>query len=77
MLTMHLSTASLNALYVYEAQMSFLIRVASTREGAEKLLGAEALSRLAECEYLGARPLAEADSMGASRVSAFTSVPQS
>ncbi|GAA5979980.1 hypothetical protein JCM10908_001488 [Rhodotorula pacifica] len=55
--------ASLNALYVYEAQMSFLIRLASTREGAEKLLGAEVLSRLAECEYLGARPLADADSM--------------
>ncbi|BGP12970.1 hypothetical protein JCM10213_006609 [Rhodosporidiobolus nylandii] len=54
---------SLNALYVYEAQMSFLIRLASTREGAEKLLGAELLTRLAECEYLGARPLADSSSM--------------
>lgn len=77
MLTEHLSTASLNALYVYEAQMSFLIRVASTREGAEKLLGAEVLSRLAECEYLGARPLAEADSMGASLCLLSPSEPQS
>ncbi|BGP04990.1 hypothetical protein JCM10049v2_000792 [Rhodotorula toruloides] len=54
---------SLNALYVYEAQMSFLIRLASSREGAEKLLGAELLNRLADCEYLGARPLADASAM--------------
>ncbi|GAA6005529.1 hypothetical protein JCM10207_005238 [Rhodosporidiobolus poonsookiae] len=54
---------SLNALYVYEAQMSFLIRLASSREGAEKLLGAELLARLADCEYLGARPLTEASAM--------------
>lgn len=44
--------------------MSFLIRIAAVREGAEKLLGAELLTRLAECEYLGARPLADSDSMG-------------
>jgi nuclear pore complex protein Nup205 len=56
---------SLNALYIYEAQMSFLIRLASTREGAEKLMNAELLSRLAECEYLGARPLNDSSSMGA------------
>ncbi|GAA5862929.1 hypothetical protein JCM1840_002329 [Sporobolomyces johnsonii] len=54
---------SLNALYIYEAQMSFLIRLASTREGAEKLLNAELLTRLAECEYLGARPVADASAM--------------
>ncbi|GAA5831477.1 hypothetical protein JCM11251_004037 [Rhodosporidiobolus azoricus] len=54
---------SLNALYIYEAQMSFLIRLASTREGAEKLLGAELLAKLAECEFLGARPLADYSSM--------------
>ncbi|KPV78555.1 uncharacterized protein RHOBADRAFT_51011 [Rhodotorula graminis WP1] len=54
---------SLNALYVYEAQMSFLIRLASTREGAEKLLAAELLGRLAECEFLGARPVADTSSM--------------
>ncbi|BGP36830.1 hypothetical protein JCM10449v2_000732 [Rhodotorula kratochvilovae] len=54
---------SLNALYVYEAQMSFLVRLASTREGAEKLLGAELLTRLAECEFLGARPVADTSAM--------------
>lgn len=36
--------------------MSFLIRLASTREGAEKLLSADLLSKLAQCEYLGSRP---------------------
>lgn len=46
--------------------MSFLIRVSSTREGAEKLLAAELLSRLAECDYLGARPIAETETMGQS-----------
>ncbi|GAA5989348.1 hypothetical protein JCM11641_002770 [Rhodosporidiobolus odoratus] len=54
---------SLNALYVYEAQMSFLVRLASTREGAEKLLSADLLTKLADCEYLGARPLADASAM--------------
>ncbi|GAA5919036.1 hypothetical protein JCM1841_003712 [Sporobolomyces salmonicolor] len=54
---------TLNALYIYEAQMSFLIRLASTREGAEKLLNAELLARLAECEYIGARPVADASAM--------------
>lgn len=44
--------------------MSFLTRLASTREGAEKLINAELLSRLAECDYLGARPLEEAAAMG-------------
>ena len=46
--------------------MSFLIRLASTREGAEKLLSAELLSKLAQCDYLGARPQVDASSMGAS-----------
>jgi nuclear pore complex protein Nup205 len=55
---------SLNALYVYEAQMSFLIRVASSRDGAEKLLSAGALSKLAECNYLGSRPNAYEPSLG-------------
>jgi nuclear pore complex protein Nup205 len=55
---------SLNALYVYEALVSFLIRLSSTRQGAEKLLNAELLSRLAECEYLGSRPVADTSAMG-------------
>lgn len=54
---------SLNALYVYEALVSFLIRLSTTRQGAEKLLNAELLSRLAECEYLGSRPVADSASM--------------
>lgn len=49
--------------------MSFLIRLASTREGAEKLLSAELLSKLAQCDYLGARPQVDASSMGAFRCS--------
>ncbi|SCV68829.1 BQ2448_950 [Microbotryum intermedium] len=54
---------SLNALYVYEAQMSFLIRLASTREGAEKLMNAEVLAKLADCDYLGTRPVVDTNSM--------------
>ncbi|GAA5922074.1 uncharacterized protein JCM15063_003177 [Sporobolomyces koalae] len=53
---------SLNALYVYEALVSFLIRLSSSREGAEKLLQAELLSRLASCQYLETRPVAESSS---------------
>ncbi|GAA5896324.1 Nup192p [Sporobolomyces salmoneus] len=54
---------SLNALYVYEALVSFLIRLSTTRQGAEKLLNAELLIRLADCEYLGARPVADTSAM--------------
>lgn len=54
--------------------MSFLLRLASSREGAEKLLGAELLNRLADCEYLGARPLADASAMGALTVAPSVSV---
>ena len=57
---------SLNALYIYEAQMSFLTRLASTTEGAQKLMGAELLGRLAECDYLGARPESSSADMGKS-----------
>lgn len=55
---------SLSAFYIYTSQMSFLIRLASTREGAEKLLDAELFARLSQCEYLGARPEDEPTSMG-------------
>lgn len=44
--------------------MSFLIRVASTREGAEKLFSAELFVKLAQCDYLGARPELDTSSMG-------------
>ncbi|KAA1466852.1 hypothetical protein DENSPDRAFT_57546 [Dentipellis sp. KUC8613] len=49
----------LNALYVYEAKMSLFIRIAETRQGAERLLEARLLSILADCEYLDSRPEAD------------------
>ncbi|KAF5361405.1 hypothetical protein D9758_006258 [Tetrapyrgos nigripes] len=50
----------LNPLYVYESKMSFFIRLAQTRLGAERLLEARLIPTLAQCDYLDARP--EADS---------------
>ncbi|KAJ8091309.1 hypothetical protein PM082_015027 [Marasmius tenuissimus] len=50
----------LNPLYVYEAKMSFFIRLAQTRAGAERLLQSRLIPVLAQCDYLDARP--EADS---------------
>ncbi|KAF5381906.1 hypothetical protein D9757_007577 [Collybiopsis confluens] len=50
----------LNPLYVYESKMSFFIRMAQTRAGAERLLDAQLLPILAQCDFLDARP--EADS---------------
>ncbi|PLW19220.1 hypothetical protein PCANC_09997 [Puccinia coronata f. sp. avenae] len=47
---------SLNALYVYETQMAFLIRVASSQAGAEKLIDAKLLMRLGQCNYLSSSP---------------------
>ncbi|KAI0651312.1 nucleoporin Nup186/Nup192/Nup205 [Trametes meyenii] len=49
----------LNPLYVYEAKMSLLIRMAQTRQGAERLLEARVLPILADCDYLDARPEAD------------------
>ncbi|THU93859.1 hypothetical protein K435DRAFT_829411 [Dendrothele bispora CBS 962.96] len=50
----------LNPLYVYESKMSFLIRAAQTRIGAERLLEARLIPTLAQCDFLDTRP--EADS---------------
>jgi len=47
---------SLNALYVYETHMAFLIRVASSQAGAEKLIDAKLLVRLGQCNYLSSSP---------------------
>ncbi|OAV96557.1 hypothetical protein PTTG_01001 [Puccinia triticina 1-1 BBBD Race 1] len=47
---------SLNALYVYETQMAFLLRVASSQAGAEKLIDAQLLVRLGQCNYLSGSP---------------------
>ncbi|KAG9045001.1 hypothetical protein FS837_007191 [Tulasnella sp. UAMH 9824] len=46
----------LNPLYVYEAKMALLIRVAQTRQGSERLLDARIFGLLAHCEFLEARP---------------------
>ncbi|KII84114.1 hypothetical protein PLICRDRAFT_702060 [Plicaturopsis crispa FD-325 SS-3] len=49
----------LNPLYVYEAKMSLFIRMAQTRAGAERLLEAQLITVLAQCDYLDARPEAD------------------
>lgn len=46
----------LNPLYVYEAKMSLFIRMTQTRVGAERLLEAQLIPILAQCDYLDARP---------------------
>jgi nuclear pore complex protein Nup205 len=58
------ASESLNALYVYEAKMSFLIRIAATKEGAEKLLEAQALHKLAACSFIEDRPKLGGMAMG-------------
>ena len=54
----------LNPLYVYEATMSLLVRMAQTRQGAERLLEARVLPILADCDYLDARPEADQAFLG-------------
>ncbi|KAF7320904.1 Nucleoporin [Mycena chlorophos] len=49
----------LNPLYVYEAKMSLFIRMAQTRAGAERLLEAQLIPILSQCDYLDARPEAD------------------
>ncbi|KAG2143441.1 nucleoporin Nup186/Nup192/Nup205 [Suillus bovinus] len=49
----------LNPLYVYESKMSFLIRMAQTRLGAERLLEARIFPVLSQCEFLDTRPEAD------------------
>lgn len=44
--------------------MSLLIRIAQTRQGAERLLEARLLPTLASCDYLDARPEADQAFMG-------------
>ncbi|KAH9064457.1 nucleoporin Nup186/Nup192/Nup205 [Lactarius vividus] len=46
----------LNSLYVYEAKMSLLTRIAQTRQGAERLIEARVLPTLAICDFLDTRP---------------------
>lgn len=49
----------LNPLYVYESKLSFLIRMAQTRPGAERLLEARIFPVLSQCEFLDTRPEAD------------------
>jgi nuclear pore complex protein Nup205 len=46
----------LNSLYVYEAKMSLFIRIAQTRQGAERLIEARVLPILADCDFLDTLP---------------------
>ncbi|CAE6492429.1 unnamed protein product [Rhizoctonia solani] len=52
---------SLNALYVYEAKMSLLIKIAQTRQGADRLQDARLLAVLSQCDFLNARPEKDVD----------------
>ncbi|KAG8996360.1 hypothetical protein FRB93_000744 [Tulasnella sp. JGI-2019a] len=47
---------NLDPLYVYEAKMSLLIRIAQTRQGAERLLDCRVFAVLSQCEFIDARP---------------------
>ncbi|KAG5340572.1 hypothetical protein C0989_001177 [Termitomyces sp. Mn162] len=58
----------LNSLYVYEAKMSFFIRMAQTRAGAERLLEAQVVPVLTQCDFLDARPEADQAFMGQSTI---------
>jgi nuclear pore complex protein Nup205 len=58
----------LNPLYVYEAKMSMFTRMAQTRPGAERLLEAQTLPILAQCEFLDTRPEEDQSFMGTRRV---------
>ncbi|TIB02516.1 hypothetical protein E3P96_02113 [Wallemia ichthyophaga] len=50
---------SLNPLYVFEAKMSSLLRMAQDNKGAEKLLDAQLFTVLAQCEFISCRPSGE------------------
>lgn len=47
---------NLNPLYVYEAKTALLVRIAQTRQGAERLLDSRIFSLLTHCDFLDARP---------------------
>jgi len=61
-----ISVDDLNPLYVYEAKMSLFIRMAQTRQGAERLLEAQLLPVLAHCDFLEDRPEIDQSFMGLS-----------
>jgi len=61
-------TDDLNPLYVFEAKISLLIRIAQTRNGAERLLEACLLPTLGDCEFLDSRPEVDQSFMGMSGI---------
>src|SRR5882757_6345951 len=62
----HLSD-DLNSLYVYEAKMSLFIRIAQTRQGAERLIEARVLPTLADCDFLDTLPEVDQSFIGMPR----------
>jgi nuclear pore complex protein Nup205 len=54
----------LNSLYVYEAKMSLFIRIAQTRQGAERLIESRVLPILADCDFLDTLPEADQSFIG-------------
>lgn len=56
-------TASLNALYIFEAKLAFLTRLALSPEGCQKLVEAQLIARLSQCDFLTMAP-AEGNGMG-------------
>ena len=56
----------LNSLYVYEAKMSLFIRIAQTRQGAERLIESRVLPILADCDFLDTLPEADQSFIGMS-----------
>lgn len=54
----------LNSLYIYEAKMSLFIRIAQTRQGAERLIESRVLSILADCDFLDTLPEADQSFIG-------------
>lgn len=54
----------LSPLYVYESKMSLFIRMAQTRLGAERLLEAQLIPTLAQCDYIDSMPESDQAFMG-------------
>ncbi|KAJ2683006.1 hypothetical protein IWW39_005733, partial [Coemansia spiralis] len=54
--TLQPEPASLNALYIYEAKMSFFLQIAQRSDGAERLLENGIIDVLADCAFLDLRP---------------------
>ncbi|KAJ7082267.1 hypothetical protein B0H15DRAFT_994091 [Mycena belliarum] len=65
----------LNPLYVYEAKMSLLVRMAQTQSGAERLLEAQFIPILSQRDYLDARPEADQSFIGKVDTNQDSSLP--